>query len=99
MDEDTEKAKRIERFRRQLGACNVLIDCMNHVLDRYEGKLNLKGNEAEQDLQLLVCAMFGKAGKNFSRGNRTLLPRFWRRLAHSPQEQWKPYDKLIVYFG
>lgn len=65
-NEDTDKANRIERFRRELDACNVLIDCMNYVLDRYEGKLKLTDSEAEQDLQLLVCAMFGKAGKTFN---------------------------------
>ena len=63
--EDLKKTRRMERFEKELRACSVLIECVNSVLERYEGKLTLKGNDTEKDLTLLVSAMFGKAGKTF----------------------------------
>lgn len=55
----------MSKFRKEFEASNVLIDCMNEIIDKYKGRLKLKGNLAQQDLDLLVAAMFAKAGKTF----------------------------------
>ncbi len=59
-----EEARKL-RFPKELKACNILIDCMNEVIDKYRGKIKTRGNLAEKDLDLLVSTMYGKGAKTF----------------------------------
>ena len=53
------------RFLCELKANNLLIDCMNEVLDKSEPAIKLKENQPECDLDLLVASMYGKAWKTY----------------------------------
>lgn len=62
----TDQEARKLRFQKELRASNVLIDCMNRMLSKNEGKIKTRDEVEENDLDQLVAAMFGKASKTFT---------------------------------
>ena len=56
---------RKSRFLRELNAHNLLIDSMNELLDNKEQAIKVRTTQPERDLDLLVAAMYAKAGKTY----------------------------------
>jgi hypothetical protein len=61
----TDQDARKLRFQKELRASKALIDCMNRMITENEGKINTRDEVKENDLDQLVAAMYGKAGKTF----------------------------------
>lgn len=61
----TDEESRKLRFPREIEATQFLIDAMNQVTIKYEGKINLRKDLLERDLDLLISTMYGKASKSF----------------------------------
>lgn len=57
--------ERIERFPEEYRAIGTLIDLINQIIGLYQDKMSLRTSQPERDLDLLVAASFGKAGKTF----------------------------------
>lgn len=62
----TDQDARKLRFKKELRASNTLIDCMNRVMGENETKIKTRDKVKENDLDQLVAAMYGKAGKTFT---------------------------------
>lgn len=62
---NADKEQRIKRFQREFDATDTLTKHMVVVQQKYNGKLKLRGDLAEKDLDLAVAAMFVKAEKSY----------------------------------
>lgn len=56
---------RKNRFLPELKAYDLLLGKMNQVLDRSSDEIKVRDTQPERDLDLLVAAMHGKAGKTY----------------------------------
>ena len=66
ISEDTAEIKaRKTRFLFELTACDLLMKKTNEVLNRSEQEIKIRNAQSQRDLDLLVAAMHGKAGKTY----------------------------------
>jgi hypothetical protein len=65
VDDVADVEARKARFLPELKAHNLLIDSMNEILDSTGHSIKVRSTQPERDLDLLVAAMHGKAGKTY----------------------------------
>jgi len=57
--------ERLKRFPEEYRAIEILIDSLNHIIQHHREKRKVRTSGPERDLDVLVAASFGKAGKSF----------------------------------